>query len=109
MVGAAAIVIDRGVGAIRDIRRPHRKSSTSQAWTQRQWIIGSVFAISGAAAMSDEVGWLRLLGLTMGPSGYTLAAMLGTLLVGVGVGSVAAGRGAGRTIAWLDQRKCATH
>ncbi len=56
-------------------------------WTSRQWFVGLAFLASGAVAMVLEVAWFRLLGLTMGPTVYVFAAMLGTYLLGVGAGS----------------------
>jgi spermidine synthase len=97
LLGAVALWVNRGVGTIDDIRRTHRKSRTSPPWTRTQWTIGTVFAVSGAAAMVYEVGWFRLLGLTMGPSVYTFSVILGMFLLGVGIGSTAAARWAERT------------
>ena len=53
-------------------------------------MLGGLFAVSGAAAMVYEVGWFRLLGLTMGPSVYVFSAILGMFLLGVGLGSTIA-------------------
>jgi len=97
ILGAVAMWIDSSVGAIQDIRRTHRKSPTSLPWTQAQWTVGILFAVSGTAAMVYEVGWFRLLGLTMGPSVYTFSVILGMFLLGIGFGSAAAARWAERT------------
>ena len=56
-----------------------------------------MFAFSGAAAMVYEVGWFRLLGLTMGPSVYVFSVILGMFLLGVGLGSTVAAQWAERT------------
>ena len=46
---------------------------------------------SGAVALALEIAWFRILGLTFGPSVYAFASMLGTYLLGVGLGSWLAG------------------
>ena len=92
VLGLVAMQVDKRVGAIEDFRRPRK-----QNWNRQQWVVGSAFLISGAAAMVYEVGWFRLLGLTLGPSVYTFSAILGMFLLGVGLGSAAAARWAERT------------
>ncbi|MBK8230957.1 MAG: fused MFS/spermidine synthase [Candidatus Eisenbacteria bacterium] len=52
---------------------------------------------AGATAMIFEVGWFRLLGLTLGPSVYAFSCMLAVYLAGIGLGSAAAAR-------WLSPR-----
>ena len=94
-VGCAALWLDRRVGPIDDIRRGERAKPQSTGtrgggWNGRQWVVGLVFGVSGAVAMVYEVGWFRLLALTVGPSVYSFAAMLGVFLAGIGLGSVLA-------------------
>jgi tetratricopeptide (TPR) repeat protein len=95
IVGFAALWLNRRVGEIQDIRQAERQAR--QSWTGNQWIIGGVFAVSGAAAMVYEVGWFRLIGLTIGPSAYAFSVILGMFLLGVGFGSAVAARWAERT------------
>jgi spermidine synthase len=108
VVAAIAFALDRRVGVIEDVRRAHTKSAVDPAppsphgkilagWTQRQWSVGILFGISGGVAMLYEVGWFRLLGLTIGPSVYAFAVMLAIYLVGIGAGSAMVARWAGRT------------
>src|SRR5215467_5339961 len=96
VVGVVAFWIDRRLSPIEDIRRERRQhrprrglpvSSAPPPWSRKQWMLGWLFAVSGAAAMVYEVGWFRLLGLTMGPSVYVFSAILGMFLLGVGLGS----------------------
>src|SRR5439155_23497973 len=77
VVGVVVLWIDLRLSPIEDIRRDGRQHrskrgpsvpSGSPPWLRKQWMLGGVFAFSGAAAMIYEVGWFRLLGLTMGPS-----------------------------------------
>jgi spermidine synthase len=91
VLGVIAMRVDKRVGAIEDIR-PARK----QTWKRPQWVVGTIFLVSGAAAMVYEVGWFRLLGLTLGPSVYTFSAILAMFLLGVGLGSAIAARWAER-------------
>src|SRR2546430_6746733 len=93
-VGGVAFLIDRPLGPI-DTRRDRQRQSSP--WLLKQWLVGCVFAFSGAAAMVYEVGWFRLLGLTMGPSVYVSSVILGMFLLGVGLGSTVAARWAERT------------
>ena len=105
VVGILALWVDRRLSPLEDIRlerRQHRTRrgaslvSASPPWSRKQWMVGSLFAVSGAAAMVYEVGWFRLLGLTMGPSVYVFSAILGIFLLGVGLGSTVAARWAER-------------
>jgi spermidine synthase len=99
VVGVVAFWIDRRLSPIEDIRRKRQQhrprrglpvSSAPLPWSRKQWMLGWLFAVSGAAAMVYEVGWFRLLGLTMGPSVYVFSAILGMFLLGVGLGSTIA-------------------
>ena len=101
IVGVVALWIDRRLSPIEDIRRNRRRQGSKRSpslpfasppWLWKQWMLGGVFAFSGAAAMMYEVGWFRLLGLTMGPSVYVFSVILGMFLFGVGLGSTVAAR-----------------
>lgn len=54
-------------------------------------------ALSGAAALIDEVVWFRELSLVMGHTAYALAALLTAFLGGLAAGAYLAGR-------WVDRR-----
>jgi spermidine synthase len=95
IVGLAALWVNGRVGEIQDIRKAGVQPR--QIWTRNQWVIGSLFAASGAAAMVYEVGWFRLLALTVGGSVYAFSVILGMFLLGVGFGSTVAARWAERT------------
>ncbi|MEO0249115.1 MAG: tetratricopeptide repeat protein, partial [candidate division WOR-3 bacterium] len=92
LVAVLAFRIHRKVGAIEDIRHIQDRlaAGAKRSWTLSQWAIGGIFAVSGAMAMVYEVGWFRLLGLTIGPSVYAFSAMLGMFLLGIGAGSALA-------------------
>lgn len=46
------------------------------------------YGLSGAAALTYEVGWTRLLSLAFGTSTYAFSAMLAAFLAGIGIGSL---------------------
>lgn len=94
LVAVAAFMIARRVAASDPVPPP---ASEGGPWRVGQWGVGAAFLVSGAVAMVLEVAWFRLLGLTMGPTVYVFAAMLGTYLLGVGVGSAAFARWARST------------
>ncbi len=121
IIAVLAFRIDRKVGAIADIRqiqvrrpkaagpvisgdtilntaRPSESRGIKYGvpglggWSWHQWAIGGIFAVSGAIAMVYEVGWFRILSLTIGPSVYAFSAMLGMFLLGIGAGSALASK-----------------
>ena len=53
---------------------------------------GGIAALSGFAAISAEIGWARLAALLFGPSIYTFACVVASVILGVALGSAAAGR-----------------
>jgi spermidine synthase len=55
------------------------------------WPIYVTIALSGACALGAEVVWTRLLGLLLGATVYTFSIILAVFLVGLGIGSGAAG------------------
>lgn len=58
---------------------------------------GGIAALSGFAAMAAEIGWARLAALLFGPTIYTFACVVASVILGVALGSAAAGRLSGRT------------
>jgi spermidine synthase len=114
LIALAALLLDRRVGPIAErgarsaaaAARGPRVLSTSPApatspapsispavdprWNRSQWTIGILFGVSGFIALIYEVGWFRLLGLTMGPSVYAFTVMLAVYLIGIGIGSATA-------------------
>jgi spermidine synthase len=49
-----------------------------------------VLALSGLAALADEVAWTRALVLLIGPTAYAFAFILATVVAGIALGSAAA-------------------
>jgi spermidine synthase len=99
VVAVVALRVDQRLSPIEDIRLErgqHRPRRAASLWSRKQWMLGALFALSGAAAMVYEVGWFRLLGLTMGPSVYVFSVILGMFLLGVGLGSTVAAHWAER-------------
>ena len=56
------------------------------------WRFGSIAGLSGFAAMAAEVGWARLAALLFGPTIYTFACVVTAVILGIALGSAAAGR-----------------
>ena len=52
----------------------------------------TLFALSGFAALVFQIAWVRLFALVFGSSAYSFSAVLGTYLLGLALGSAAAGR-----------------
>jgi spermidine synthase len=50
----------------------------------------AAYAVVGASALVCEVAWTRLLAMVLGSSIYAFAAMLGSFLLGIGLGSLLA-------------------
>ena len=89
-VALVALPMARRVGTIPDVRlnAEARINAPRPGWTAAQWWIAALYGVSGLVALLLEVAWFRLLGLTLGPSVYAFAAMLGVYLAGIGLGSV---------------------
>jgi spermidine synthase len=68
----------------------------------------AVFAISGFAALALEVVWFRLLALFLPATTYAFTTMLGTVLLGIAIGSAIASvrvrrsSDPARTLVWLQ-------
>ena len=58
---------------------------------------GGIAALSGFAAMAAEIGWARLAALLFGPTIYTFACVVASVILGVALGSAAATRLPGRS------------
>src|SRR5204862_31667 len=64
--------------------------------------------ISGAAALMNEVGWTRVLGLVAGPTTYAFTLMLCSMIAGLALGSAAGSQLTKRydvrtsTFAWIE-------
>lgn len=57
-----------------------------------RWTLRACLVASGAAALIDEVLWLRYLGLAMGNTAYALATVLTAFLGGLAAGAWAGGK-----------------
>lgn len=70
---------------------PGRESSgpgLRPALTSRATLILLIlFAFSGAVSMMYEIGWTRILAITLGSSVYAFSVMLATFLLGIALGS----------------------
>ena len=73
---------------------PASCGSPRTAWFggRETWPFGGIAALSGFAAMAAEIGWARLAALLFGPTIYTFACVVASVILGVAVGSAVAGR-----------------
>jgi spermidine synthase len=63
---------------------------------RRLYLAAAVFTLSGAAALMDQVVWLRYLSLVFGNTTYAAATLLAVFMAGLGAGALVAGRLADR-------------
>lgn len=75
-------------------RAPGPSDAVRVPWfgTRALFPFGAVAALSGFAAMAAEIGWARLAALLFGPTIYTFACVVASVILGVALGSAAAGR-----------------
>lgn len=66
--------------------RTEERASEARPRRVRAWVFLTL-ALSGAAALIDEVAWARALGLILGSSVYAFTAMLATFLIGLAGGA----------------------
>jgi len=64
--------------------------------THRLRVAAAIFTLSGAAALMDQVVWLRYLSLVFGNTTYAAATLLAVFMGGLGLGASLAGRWADR-------------
>jgi spermidine synthase len=68
---------------------PARQAAREISKGGRPFWVAATLAVSGAAALVDEVVWSRALGLIIGSSVYAFTAMLTTFLIGLAAGAAA--------------------
>ena len=86
---AAAAIVWRGTGMAPSATR----SAAGDATAARTKLVLGVIALSGLAALADEVAWTRALVLLVGPTAFAFAFVLATVIAGIALGSAAAARG----------------
>ena len=59
------------------------------------WLL--IYALSGAIALSLEIAWFRVLGVTVKSTSFTFGTLLGVYLFGVALGSIVGSRTASRS------------
>lgn len=81
------------------MRPSHTESSSSShaAWTGLFAITLALFFLSGATGLVYQVVWTRLLVLLLGTTAYAVSVVLSVFFLGLGIGSLLAGRFADRT------------
>lgn len=64
-----------------------QKASVAFSSLQTGMVYAGMF-LSGAAVLTYEIGWIRLLSLVLGSSGYSFALMLAAFIAGIALGSL---------------------
>ncbi len=88
---ASAIPKDKGEEAELDAAEPPRQPSSDEetspfpSWVARLALAS--IAVAGAASMTYEVVWIRILTLVMGGSTYAFTTMLAAFILGIAIGS----------------------
>ncbi len=96
LVGLAAIVLDRMGPALAEERatpsepaHDAARDAGEGAWIRGyRWLIPLAAGVSGAAAMTYEVVWIRLCGLVSGSSTYAFSIMLTAFILGIASGGL---------------------
>jgi spermidine synthase len=91
-----AVAVPTAPAPARAVRTGERASEAGSRRV-RAWVLLTL-ALSGAAALIDEVAWSRALGLILGSSVYAFTAMLATFLIGLAGGAALGVRLARRVV-----------
>ncbi len=89
-VGAACLLMDRRSRQNRPerLKRPDQDTaSTIPTTSTASTVLMIGFAVSGFAALTYEVAWIRILLMIIGSSVYAFSIMLATFLLGLALGS----------------------
>ncbi|MFH2203160.1 MAG: hypothetical protein ABIJ96_08615 [Elusimicrobiota bacterium] len=86
-IGGAALAVSKTRPAPVDAAAEEQRPGSCPPWA----IYAAVF-LSGFVALSYEIGWIRLLALSLGSSTYTFSLMLGAFISGIALGSLAVTR-----------------
>lgn len=88
LVAAAAWLLSRATPAV-PVEPPAATTApaTGSAWRDRHVAVYVAIGISGACALGAQVIWTRNLALLLGGTVYTFSLILGTMLLGLGMGS----------------------
>jgi len=85
LAGLIALALDRFVPAIPPTPEPAADSRPGESLSG---FLLTGFTVVGATAIVYEVGWTRLLAITLGSSTYAFTLMLATFLAGIVLGSL---------------------
>ena len=104
-VGVVALVASFRMSAISDaVPLPARvsqnkcdgdvreRSDSGSAWPLPHWLLLLGFGVSGFAAMSYQVGWTRIVTLSVGSATYAFTLIVGAFILGLALGAPVIGR-----------------
>jgi len=88
-VGIACLLMDRSISSPKKREQTHKSPAASPSGRQRitLTILMVGFGVSGFAALTYEVAWIRILLMIIGSSVYAFSIMLATFLLGLALGS----------------------
>ena len=104
-VGMVALVASFRMSAISDaiplpaLESQHKcdgdvreRSHSGSAWPLPHWLLLLGFGVSGFAAMSYQVGWTRIVTLSVGSATYAFTLIVGAFILGLALGAPVIGR-----------------
>jgi spermidine synthase len=104
-VGVVALVASFRMNAISDAVPPpagvsqnkhdgdvRERSDSGSAWPLPHWLLLLGFGVSGFAAMSYQVGWTRIVTLSVGSATYAFTLIVGAFILGLALGAPVIGR-----------------
>ncbi len=79
--------------------KSEKKAKKKEAFSEvvAPWVVSIVIALSGMAALMDEVAWTRALVLLIGPTTYGFSFVISAVIAGIALGSAVASRWTARS------------
>jgi spermidine synthase len=95
LLGLSAVLLSKKFEEARDPEAVPLQPGEKPGLPRDVWVLAAALLLSGLAALSYEILWVRLLGLALGSSIYAFTLILGIYLAGLALGSWAWARWAG--------------
>ena len=96
LLGLSAVFLSGRYEQARAPKAEPPKDGTAPGLPREVWLVAGALLLSGLAALSYEILWVRLLGLVLGSSTYAFTLILGIYLAGLALGSWAWSRWGGK-------------
>lgn len=95
VLGLSAVLLSKKFEAPREPEAAELRPGEKAGLPREVWVVASALLLSGLAALSYEILWVRLLGLALGSSIYAFTLILGIYLAGLALGAWAWARWGG--------------